>query len=294
MIFVDYAHKPDALASALQALRPMTTGRLVVVFGAGGDRDAGKRPLMGRQPRPMPTSSSSPTTIRAPRIPAAIREAIIAGAPDAIEIGDRGEAIVRAVAMLGPGDVLCIAGKGHETGQIVGKDMTIPFSDHEAVKRGARRGGGMSRPLWTYADFVAAMSGRPLGIKPRGDLRHLDRQPHGRARARRSSPSRATASTGTISSARRSPTGRRRRWSPRSALAGLGRVKQSLTVVGDVLDGLADLGPRGAGAEQGEDRRGHRQRRQDRHQGNAGARPRRRRARCTIRRPRSTITGACR
>jgi UDP-N-acetylmuramoyl-L-alanyl-D-glutamate--2,6-diaminopimelate ligase len=134
MIFVDYAHKPDALKSALQALRPMTAGKLIVVFGAGGDRDAGTRPLMGEAAAAW--ADVVIVTDDNPRSedPAAIRKAILAGAPAAIEIGDRGEAIARAIAMLEPGDVLCIAGKGHETGQIV-SGRTIPFSDHAVVKQ---------------------------------------------------------------------------------------------------------------------------------------------------------------
>jgi UDP-N-acetylmuramoyl-L-alanyl-D-glutamate--2,6-diaminopimelate ligase len=131
-IFVDYAHKPDALAKAIEALRPYVGGRLVVVFGAGGDRDHGKRPLMGaiaaeRADRVIVTDDN-------PRSedPATIRAAILAAAPGATEIGDRREAIGRAIAELKAGDVLLIAGKGHETGQIVGK-QTLPFSDHEAV-----------------------------------------------------------------------------------------------------------------------------------------------------------------
>ena len=131
-IFVDYAHKPDALAKALDALRPYATGRLVVVFGAGGDRDRGKRPLMGavavaKADRVIVTDDN-PRSEDA----AAIRAAIIAAARGAVEIGDRREAIRRAIADLRSGDVLLIAGKGHETGQIIG-DRVIPFSDHEAV-----------------------------------------------------------------------------------------------------------------------------------------------------------------
>ncbi len=134
MVFVDYAHKPEALASALAALRPLTGGRLVVVIGAGGDRDPGKRPLMGRA-----ATEGADTVIVTddnPRSedPATIRKAILAGAPGAREIADRGQAIAEAVAMLGPNDILCVAGKGHETGQIVGT-RTLPFSDHDAVKR---------------------------------------------------------------------------------------------------------------------------------------------------------------
>jgi UDP-N-acetylmuramoyl-L-alanyl-D-glutamate--2,6-diaminopimelate ligase len=131
-IFVDYAHKPDALAKALDALRPYATGRLVAVFGAGGDRDRGKRPLMGavaaaKADRVIVTDDN-PRSEDA----AAIRAAILAAAHGAAEIGDRSEAIRQAVADLEPGDVLLIAGKGHETGQIIG-DRIIPFSDHEAV-----------------------------------------------------------------------------------------------------------------------------------------------------------------
>jgi UDP-N-acetylmuramoyl-L-alanyl-D-glutamate--2,6-diaminopimelate ligase len=131
-IFVDYAHKPDALAKALQALRPYATRRLVVVFGAGGDRDAGKRPLMGAIA--AENADSIIITDDNPRSenPQMIRSAIMAAAKGAREIGDRAEAIRTAIAGLQPGDALLIAGKGHETGQIVG-DKTLPFSDHEAV-----------------------------------------------------------------------------------------------------------------------------------------------------------------
>jgi UDP-N-acetylmuramoyl-L-alanyl-D-glutamate--2,6-diaminopimelate ligase len=133
LIFIDYAHKPDALVSALSALRPLTAGRLVVVFGAGGDRDPGKRPLMGQAAAKHAdivfVTDDNPRS----EDPAEIRRAILAGAPHAIEIGDRGRAIAEAIAMLRPSDVLCVAGKGHETGQIVGTEV-IPFSDHHAVR----------------------------------------------------------------------------------------------------------------------------------------------------------------
>jgi UDP-N-acetylmuramoyl-L-alanyl-D-glutamate--2,6-diaminopimelate ligase len=131
-IFVDYAHKPDALAKALQALRPYAKGRLVVVFGAGGDRDAGKRPLMGaiaaENADQVIVTDDNPRSEK----PEAIRAAILAAVKDASEIGDRAEAINTAIAGLEPGDALLIAGKGHETGQIVG-DRVLPFSDHDAV-----------------------------------------------------------------------------------------------------------------------------------------------------------------
>ena len=131
-IFVDYAHKPDALAKALQALRPYAKRKLVVVFGAGGDRDAGKRPLMGGIA--TDNADSVIVTDDNPRSenPQAIRAAILSAAKDAKEIGDRAEAIRTAISGLQPGDALLIAGKGHETGQIVG-NSTLPFSDHEAV-----------------------------------------------------------------------------------------------------------------------------------------------------------------
>jgi UDP-N-acetylmuramoyl-L-alanyl-D-glutamate--2,6-diaminopimelate ligase len=131
-IFVDYAHKPDALAKALQALRPYAKRKLVVIFGAGGDRDAGKRPIMGaiaaENADQVIVTDDNPRNEN----PAAIRAAILAAAKGATEIGDRTEAIRAGIAALQPGDALLIAGKGHETGQIVG-DQVLPFSDHEAV-----------------------------------------------------------------------------------------------------------------------------------------------------------------
>jgi UDP-N-acetylmuramoyl-L-alanyl-D-glutamate--2,6-diaminopimelate ligase len=131
-IFVDYAHKPDALAKALQALRPYASRRLTVVFGCGGDRDPGKRPMMGAIA--VQLADRVVVTDDNPRSedPAKIRAAILAAAPSAIEIGDRREAIETSVAELRSGDALLIAGKGHETGQIIGKQV-LPFSDHEAV-----------------------------------------------------------------------------------------------------------------------------------------------------------------
>ena len=131
-VFVDYAHKPDAITAALGAVRPAVRGRLVVVIGAGGDRDPGKRPLMGeaatRGADIVIVTDDNPRS----EDPAAIRAAILAEARGAIEIADRGEAIGAAVAMLQEGDALVVAGKGHETGQIVGETV-LPFSDREAV-----------------------------------------------------------------------------------------------------------------------------------------------------------------
>jgi UDP-N-acetylmuramoyl-L-alanyl-D-glutamate--2,6-diaminopimelate ligase len=132
-VFVDYAHKPDALEKALAALRPFVRGRLVLVFGCGGDRDAGKRPLMGE----IATRLADMTIVTDdnPRSenPALIRAEILAAAPSAIEIGDRGAAIRAGIAMLADGDALIIAGKGHETGQIVGA-TTLPFSDADEAR----------------------------------------------------------------------------------------------------------------------------------------------------------------
>jgi UDP-N-acetylmuramoyl-L-alanyl-D-glutamate--2,6-diaminopimelate ligase len=131
-VFIDYAHKPDALKKALESLRPYARGKLTVVFGAGGDRDTGKRPIMGRIA--AENADRVIVTDDNPRSesPAAIRSAILAEARGAVEIGDRAEAIRQAIADLKGGDVLLIAGKGHETGQIIG-ERVVPFSDHEAV-----------------------------------------------------------------------------------------------------------------------------------------------------------------
>jgi UDP-N-acetylmuramoyl-L-alanyl-D-glutamate--2,6-diaminopimelate ligase len=136
-IYVDYAHKPDALEKVLAALRPLASGRLVVVFGCGGDRDAGKRPIMGaiaaRGADVVIVTDDNPRS----EAPQTIRAAILAASPGAIEIGDRGAAIAHAVRLLRKGDVLVVAGKGHETGQIVGKSV-LPFSDHAAVAAALR------------------------------------------------------------------------------------------------------------------------------------------------------------
>ncbi|MET0689045.1 MAG: UDP-N-acetylmuramoyl-L-alanyl-D-glutamate--2,6-diaminopimelate ligase [Methyloceanibacter sp.] len=131
-IFIDYAHTPDALAKALDALRPYVQSRLLVVFGCGGDRDKGKRPEMGAVAASK--ADLAIVTDDNPRSeePAAIRRAILAAAPGAVEIGDRAAAIAEAIASLRKGDVLLIAGKGHETGQTIGTTI-VPFSDHDAV-----------------------------------------------------------------------------------------------------------------------------------------------------------------
>lgn len=137
-IFVDYAHKPDALDNVLRTLRPLARRKLVVVFGCGGDRDKGKRPIMGelaaRLADDVIVTDDNPRSEN----PAQIRAEILAGAravsgAKVEEIGDRGQAIAAGVARLGEGDVLLVAGKGHETGQIIG-DRVLPFSDQESIR----------------------------------------------------------------------------------------------------------------------------------------------------------------
>ncbi|MEL7098581.1 MAG: UDP-N-acetylmuramoyl-L-alanyl-D-glutamate--2,6-diaminopimelate ligase [Pseudomonadota bacterium] len=129
-VFVDYAHTPDAVETALRAMRPHVMGRLVAVIGAGGDRDRTKRPLMGQAAAEHAdivfVTDDNPRT----EDPAAIRAAVMQGCPEATEVADRAEAILRAVDSLQPGDALLIAGKGHESGQIVGTDI-LPFDDAE-------------------------------------------------------------------------------------------------------------------------------------------------------------------
>ncbi|WP_315923878.1 UDP-N-acetylmuramoyl-L-alanyl-D-glutamate--2,6-diaminopimelate ligase [Mesorhizobium sp. SP-1A] len=136
-VYVDYAHKPDALENVLASVRPFTTGRVMVVFGCGGDRDRGKRPIMGeiatRLADIVIVTDDNPRS----EVPAEIRAAILAAAPGAVEIGDRRQAIREAVSMLQAGDTLVVAGKGHEEGQTVGT-KTLPFSDHEEVRAALR------------------------------------------------------------------------------------------------------------------------------------------------------------
>jgi len=131
-IFIDYAHTPDALAKALDALRPYVRSRLLVVFGCGGDRDKGKRPEMGAVA--VQRAQVAIVTDDNPRSeePAEIRREILVAAPGAIEVPGRALAVAKAIADLKQGDILLIAGKGHETGQIV-KGTVIPYSDHDAV-----------------------------------------------------------------------------------------------------------------------------------------------------------------
>ncbi|HEY0120601.1 MAG TPA: UDP-N-acetylmuramoyl-L-alanyl-D-glutamate--2,6-diaminopimelate ligase [Rhizobium sp.] len=134
LAYVDYAHKPDALENVLTSVRPFTTGRIIVVFGCGGDRDRGKRPIMGeiacRLADVVIVTDDNPRSEE----PAAIRAEIMAAASCATEIGDRAEAIRAAVGMLKSGDTLIVAGKGHEEGQTIG-NVTLPFSDHAELRK---------------------------------------------------------------------------------------------------------------------------------------------------------------
>lgn len=141
-VYVDYAHTPNAIATALAAIRPHAHKKLVAIIGAGGDRDRTKRPHMGRAAAlgadVVIVTDDNPRTEE----PAAIRREVLAGAPLAIEIGDRAQAIAKGVEMLGAGDVLLIAGKGHETGQIVG-GVTHPFDDAEVARAAAAKREGI-------------------------------------------------------------------------------------------------------------------------------------------------------
>jgi UDP-N-acetylmuramoyl-L-alanyl-D-glutamate--2,6-diaminopimelate ligase len=127
-IYIDYAHTPDALEAAIAALRPHVEGRLITVFGAGGDRDQGKRPEMGRIAAAL--SDIVIVTDDNPRSenPARIRADVMAGSPGAIEVPGRREAIAEAIRIASEGDIVLVAGKGHETGQIIG-DKVLPFDD---------------------------------------------------------------------------------------------------------------------------------------------------------------------
>lgn len=136
-VYVDYAHTPDALETVLRALRPHAERKLVVVFGCGGDRDRGKRPVMGELAARLAdraiVTDDNPRT----EVASAIRQEVLAGCPDAEEIGDRADAIRAAVRDLGEGDVLVIAGKGHEQGQTIGTEVR-PFDDAETARAAVR------------------------------------------------------------------------------------------------------------------------------------------------------------
>ena len=142
-IYVDYAHTPDAIETVLKALRPHVKGRLHIVFGCGGDRDRGKRPLMAAAAQHL--ADTVIVTDDNPRSedPAAIRREVLAGAPGLREIAGRAEAIRSAVAGLGENDALVIAGKGHEDYQIIGTEV-LPFSDRDEAVKAVRASGGVA------------------------------------------------------------------------------------------------------------------------------------------------------
>jgi len=145
MVYIDYAHTPDALETALSAIRPHVAGKLVVVFGAGGDRAAGKRAMMGKVAARL--ANRAIVTDDNPRRedPASIRRQILTGCPDAAEFDNRAKAIAAAIGDLAPTDTLIIAGKGHETGQIVGTKV-LPFDDAEVARDVIAELGGEATP----------------------------------------------------------------------------------------------------------------------------------------------------
>ena len=142
-VYIDYAHTPDALENVLAALRPHTKGRLISVIGCGGDRDRGKRPMMGEISARL--ADATIVTDDNPRSEdaASIRAEILAAVPGALEIGDRAEAIDKAVTDISEGDIAVIAGKGHETGQIVGEEI-LPFDDLLVARAAIRAAGGQA------------------------------------------------------------------------------------------------------------------------------------------------------
>jgi len=163
-IYVDYAHTPDALETVLRALRPHAAGRLVALFGCGGDRDPGKRGLMGsiagRLADQVIITDDNPRG----EDPARIRSAILAGCLGGVEIADRHAAIAAAIAGLQRDDLLVIAGKGHESGQIVG-DRVLPFDDATEARAAVRTADQADavRPLWSAAEAAAATGGHREG-----------------------------------------------------------------------------------------------------------------------------------
>ncbi len=168
LVVVDYAHKPEALAAALDGVRPFATGKLTCVFGCGGDRDQGKRPIMGaiaaEKADKVIVTDDNPRNEQ----PAVIRRAILEACPGGVEIGDRREAILAAIGEIGEGDVVLIAGKGHETGQIVG-DKVLPFSDQEvaseAIAALAADWGALATPL-VHSESPPQDEGGEAGFQP--------------------------------------------------------------------------------------------------------------------------------
>ncbi len=301
-VYVDYAHTPDALERLLRALRPHTAGRLHCVFGAGGDRDPGKRPLMGEAVARL--ADRAIVTDDNPRTedPAAIRAAVLAGCPGAIEIGDRAAAIAAGLEGLQAGDVLVVAGKGHEQGQTVGTEV-LPFDDVEHRAAAAVTMCGPSplwvsaaltptlsqgeKELWTSEALAAATGGRvttPFAasgvsidtrtLRP-GDLFvALQGETDGHAYAAQALE---RGAAGVMV----------HRADARAARRAGGRCR------GHAGRAAGDR-PGRAGAVRGPGRGGDGERREDHDQGDAAAARWRRSARCTRRRRPTTIIGACR
>ena len=292
-IFVDYAHKPDALAKALDALRPYAKRKLVVVFGAGGDRDAGQAAADGRdRRREGRRASSSPTTIRAARIPprSAPRSWPPRPAPPRSATAARRSA--RAVAALQPGDVLLDRRQGPRN-RPDRRRRVLPFSDHEAVAAALQGEGRMSEPLWTVDAMAAAMGAQREGALPagvsgisidsrthragRGVLRHQGRNRDGHEFVAAALQAGAGAC------------GRRRTTSCRRC-----RRTRRCSSCPTCSRRLRELGRAARARSPAKVIARHRLGRQDRHQGGAAARARRATARPTPRPPPTTITGACR
>ena len=167
-VIVDYAHTPDSLENVLQAARPLTTGRVHVVFGAGGDRDTGKRPLMGeiasRLADRVIVTSDNPRSER----PEAIIDEILAGArPDVEHNADRREAIATAIHGAAPGDVVVIAGKGHEQGQEFADGRKLPFDDATVAREVAEEHGPGSMRSWSPEQIAQAAGARLLSVRRR-------------------------------------------------------------------------------------------------------------------------------
>ena len=269
-VFVDYAHKPDALAKALEALRPYVSGRLVVVFGCGGDRDAGKRPMMGAIAAEL--ADRVIVTDDNPRSedPAAIRAAILEAAPGAIEIGDRARGDPRGRRRAATAATCCWsparAMKPAKSSATRSCRSAIMRRSPPRWRRGRK---GRMSALWTVEAMATAMRRRARRRAAGVDHRHFDRHAAPSSQARRSSPSRATAATAMISCGGVEG-GRRARGGVARAQAARRFGKDApLLVVADVLDGLRDLARAARARSQAKIVARHRLGRQDPHQGGA-------------------------
>ena len=172
-VVVDYAHKPDAVQAALESLRPLTDGRLIVVLGAGGDRDPGKRPIMGdlaaRLADVVVVTDDNPRTEEPGAIRAAVLEGTRAGTAQVLEEGDRRAAIATALGLARPGDIVVVAGKGHETGQEV-DGVVHPFDDRDVVREllGSQPTGSVVAPGRSGNRSSAGRVGLRSGVRNHG------------------------------------------------------------------------------------------------------------------------------